>query len=214
MTESTAYSSPADRSTSTILRFQVLIDPHSHYDQVRILADGVEVIAPLWGDNLGINPVDFFDQPSLRSGGELIISRCSCGEIGCGSKRVHVRLTEDQVFWTFTGDSEAYYAFSKNAYLAEVERAANDFSWEDATRHIERLIRNIDFSALLKHNLRFEWVNGRSWVDGHWKEDTITLCFGITTGDYKQHMVYLPRLSDNPYEAVESVTYWLKEQEK
>jgi hypothetical protein len=189
----------------SILCFQVLPCPESNDDQVRILVDGVDIIETFWGDDLGIDPVEFFAQPSLRSDGELLISRCCCGVVGCGDGTVTVHMPGDQVFWISSNEPRFRHAFQRDSYLEEVNRAYKDFSWENPRRQMERRVSDLDFVPLFKNNLYFQWVSGRI------QRQIISLSF-FSTIENKQRIVHLPWKSDDPHEAVGIVAEWIKEQ--
>jgi hypothetical protein len=143
--------------------------PFSNDHQVRPVIDGIDLLRGLADDSLGIDPPQFFRQPALGRGGNLLIGRCSCGDVGCGAVRVDVAVTDRRVTWQF--GTERTYHFELQQYLDCFERASLNTTWESVGRTAERLVSSIDFARLSDQGYRFEWASTRI------TRACVTLCF-------------------------------------
>ena len=140
--------------------------PETNDHQLRPSIDGRDLLG---NDHLGLDPPEFFRQPALRSHGELLIGRCECGVIGCDDRAVTVERDVNSVCWRLGSGHDLQFAVTD--YDAELERAANDFSWESVGRHAERLVNAGLLGAVTSDGYRFRWSSTRI------RPDTITLCF-------------------------------------
>src|SRR5260370_41532648 len=111
--------------------------PTSNDHQVRPVIDGIDLLRDLADDSLGIDPPQCFRQPALGSSGNLLIGRCSCGDVGCGAVRVDIAVADRRVTWQF-GTERAYH-FELQQYLQCFERASLNTTWESVGRTAERL---------------------------------------------------------------------------
>jgi hypothetical protein len=114
-------------------------------------------------DMLGIDPPDFFASHALLKSGKLVVARCSCGEVGCGSATVQTLRGKNTFTWfNFSINTGLIkpLVFSRPQYDLAVETAMNDHSWETIERTAERLISELDFSKLKKYKLKFNWASG------------------------------------------------------
>jgi hypothetical protein len=100
---------------------------------VRPVIDGVDLLRDLADDSLGIDPPQFFQQPALGRRGNLLIGRCSCGDVGCGAVRVDVAVANGRVTWQF-GTERAYH-FELQQYLECFEGASLNTTWESIGRN-------------------------------------------------------------------------------
>jgi hypothetical protein len=114
---------------------------------------------------LGIDPPEFFAQPSLRQSGELLIGRCDCGCVGCGDEFVQSTVTDTEVTWLGRRQAPAGMTFSRSEFFSELDRAMADTSWESVERTAERLVSVIDFSSLADSGIQFEWASARLHSD-------------------------------------------------
>ena len=161
---------------------------------VRIFVDGEEPF--IAGHGLG-GFVGFDPREILLTGALLPIEpprrvalyRCSCGESGCGCVASVIRREGETITWsdprdyvgvfssplydgTITSEGKPYdfgdLVFDATQYLAEVERATNDRSWETTALLIARLL-----TAHLEA-ARTELVDEGyhlSWVAPWWEDD-------------------------------------------
>jgi hypothetical protein len=128
----------------------------SNDHQVRILVDEEDWL----GDSvLGIDPAEFFAQPALTIGGELLVGRCECGCVGCDDVTVRVVRDHDEVKWIDCSTSEL--TFSTTQFDSAVHRARNDFAWETPNRTAERLAANVLDGIVLQHGFSFQWASTR-----------------------------------------------------
>jgi hypothetical protein len=161
---------------------------------VRIFVDGEEPLAT--GHGLG-GFVGFDPRQILQSGAllpteparRIALYRCSCGEPGCGCVASVIERHGEKIVWSDPRDFVGVYhvpihdgditsagkpydfgdlVFDAAPYLAEVERATNDTSWETTALLIERLLtEHLDAS-------RDELVDvgyHLSWVAPFWEDD-------------------------------------------
>lgn len=140
--------------------------PETNDHQLRPYVDGDDWLA---GDQLGLDPPKFLRQPALRAEGELIVGRCACGVIGCDDRTVIVERSSHVVIWR--SESGRDLRFLQTDYDTEVERAANDFTWEPAGRTAERLVDNALLGKVTSDGYAFRWSSTRI------RPDTLTLCF-------------------------------------
>ena len=152
------------------LAFDVCPSPTSNDHQVRILIDGEDWLE---GNNLGIDPPEFFKQKALRDGGELLIGRCDCGCVGCDDIRVQVKRKELGVTWTVR--EGVFYFFAAKEYDRTIESGATDTTWEDANRTAERLVDDLFRGVVIEGGYVFDWASARI---GH---GIITLSFSSGT---------------------------------
>jgi hypothetical protein len=138
----------------------------SNDHQVRIIIDDVDLLGK---DYLGIDPPEFFTQANLYKTGELLIARCTCGELGCGDYILNVSLNGEKIIWS--GPPEFKLEFDKSQYFEAVKTAKNDHSWEDKNRRVERYVSNILKHTKTKDGYTFEWASARI------KDNTIFLSY-------------------------------------
>lgn len=138
------------------ISFQIQPASESNDHQVRILIDDEDILGK---DYLGIDPPVFFSQPNINKDGELMIGRCTCGDEGCSSYPVNVKVNENTISWT--DDHGLNLVFDRNDYAVSFNKAANDHSWEDINRRVERLVTNILKGTKTKDNYSFGWASAR-----------------------------------------------------
>ncbi len=130
--------------------------PASNDHQVRILVDGEDWL----GDSsLGIDPPEFFAQPALMVGGELLVGRCECGCVGCDDVAVQVVRRPNEVGWS--GLQGPVLKFAATQYDFAVDRAKNDLTWETPNRTAERLSANVLAGLVLSDGFAFQWASTR-----------------------------------------------------
>src|SRR5437879_6503613 len=117
---------------------------------------------------------------------ECLIGRCDCGVLGCGDVRVKVSLEGELVVWSAVQGTRGPVSFRLGQYLAEVERALVDHSWETPERAVSRHIRTgVDHQRLARSGMKFSWASGRAAAGAI----TIALC--LEPGPY-QVLVRIP----------------------
>jgi hypothetical protein len=138
------------------LNFVILPSPISNDHQVLPVIDGENCL----GDkSLGIDPLVFLRQKSLRNGGRLLIGRClGCGCIGCEDVVVDVSINGSMVEWVFSDGT--CRSFDSIAYESAIDRQKNDFSWEDYKRRTERLVNGSIRGASIGP-FQFQWASAR-----------------------------------------------------
>jgi hypothetical protein len=214
------------------LQFQVL-DAGPDHPVVRVLVDGKDpfaVAAPEWrgfdpGRMLGpcspLLPVDGL-------GRRVAVYRCSCGEAGCGVIAPVIVPSPDgrRVSWVdfrdYVGifmdplaepvdelEGKPWYLpdlhFDRDHYVAEIERASRDGSWETARRRTARLLYEhlAPMGLVLPPNL------GLAWTEPAWNEEGVTLMFEHLSREprlaSRQQMLRLTSDHDDPERAAQEM---------
>jgi hypothetical protein len=190
---------------SSVLQIEVKPSLDSNDHQVRFLVDGEEIIRSWWDDMLGLDPDDILVSPSpLRRDGRhtATIARCSCGVVGCGSNEVEIYPDDDAVVWRGVGEP---LRFGASDYLAELERAEQDTSWESADRTVARLVRlSVDRDHLVRHGLSFGWTSGRV------RPNEFTVSLNLEPG-FRQVLVSIPWTSQTPGQLASEITTLLRQ---
>jgi hypothetical protein len=182
------------------LGIEVHPSPETNDHEVRLFADGTDLIERYWSDMMGLDPDDILAEPCrLRGNAELsaiTIARCGCGVLGCGSIEIEIRRSEDRVVWSleeYFGDRSVELSFRMGPYDAEIDRALNDHTWETPDRTAARLLKaSVNRESLALNNLRFDWA---SQIDS----DTFTVSLTLQPGPY-QLLVHLPWRDESPSE--------------
>lgn len=181
------------------LQYQVL-DDRPDWPVVKVLVDGLdpfEIVAPGWR---GFDPAEMLGDTSpllpRDNGRRVAIYRCSCGEAGCGVIAAMIVPSPDghRVSWVdfrdYVGvfsdpveDSAAEHGgspwqlpdlhFERKQYLAEVQRATRDRSWETPRRRTARLLEQWlkPLGLVLPPDLPL------SWMSPAWNEDGAAIMF-------------------------------------
>ena len=177
--------------TESVREFQIEVrsSPQTNDHEVRLLADGEDLIQHFCSDMMGLDPSDLLVEPCPllveTDNHTAMIGRCYCGVVGCGSVEVKIHRDHDQVVWQSL-HSDAKVQFRASQYQAEIERALRDFSWEAPERMAARLIANaVDTKALEHSGFLFDWASGRC------KEGFMTVSLTLNPGPY-QILVKLP----------------------
>jgi hypothetical protein len=190
---------------SNVLHIEIKPSPDSNDHEVRFLVDGEDIIHSWWDDMLGLDPDEILVPPSsLRREGRhtVTIARCSCGIVGCGSNDVEIYPDDDAVVWRGVG---APLRFRASDYLAEVERAEQDISWEPAHRTVARLVRlSVDRERLARHGLTFQWASGRL------ETNVFTVSLNLDPG-FRQVLVTIPWSLQAPNQLALEITTLLKQ---
>ncbi|WP_405447867.1 hypothetical protein [Streptomyces erythrochromogenes] len=147
--------------------------------ETRILADGVPLIAALFGKGRGNPPEDLLDSGRLRAAPEpreVQLSEAYCTEGCCGALYVTIRRDGDEVVWDgwrgAIGPLPLPYRFDANDYDAELARAERDHSWCWPARSTARMI-----AAGLRDrpDLTSRWEAALSWVATDWRDPDTTV---------------------------------------
>jgi hypothetical protein len=182
----------------SILAFVFEPSPTSNDDQVRPEIDGFDVLRKLADDSLGMDPPEFFRQPALGIGGELLIGRCSCGVVGCGDVQVDVDEVNEIVTWRFRADQA--YQFELQQYLESFRSAAASTAWESVGRTAERLVSSIDFGKFVQQGYQLDWASTRI------ARGRVTLSF---SRQGTQRLFEIGWNDQDAEDAVERVRHWL-----
>ena len=173
----------------------------SHDHEVRVLIDGIDILTSVDKTSLGLDPVEFFDQPALDVGGELLIGRCGCACVGCCDTVVSSTHQDDVVVWKSDHSGLSEVRFIKVEYLESIRNGRMDTSWENLERTAERLIGKLDFSTFLDRGMVFQWASARM------QPDKIALSF-LRSG--KQELIYVDWNHRDPQEAVSAVAKYIR----
>lgn len=138
------------------LSFNIVPSPESNDHEIRILIDNEDFLG---NDYLGLDPPSFFSQGNFDKNGELMIGRCTCGVEGCCDFPVTVVVSQGNVLWTHNNGLNLI--FERHDYDISIEKAKNDYSWEDIKRKVERLTTNILKQSQTKDNYDFNWASAR-----------------------------------------------------
>ncbi|MCO6512403.1 MAG: hypothetical protein J5I65_16590 [Aridibacter famidurans] len=182
---------------SLTFTFSESVDTNDH--QVRPVIDGDDLLQTLESEFIGLDPPEFFSQDELKTGGNIILGRCTCGELGCDSFSATVRLGSEAVTWILRTDKRLKFRFAE--YFQAVQDAESNFSWETVERTAERFVSEIDFSRLREHGFNFQWASARI------AENTISIATMAGDG---QHLFNVSWDGSQPSEARDSVEAWAK----
>jgi hypothetical protein len=191
---------PADHDLSTLsLQFQVL-DDRPDWPVAAVMVNGQDPFAEIAKDWRGFDPAEILGPHSplypVGHGRRVAVYRCSCGEAGCGVIAPLIVTSPDgrRVSWVdfrdYTGvfiDPVSEWAredegrlwnlpdlhFDREQYLAEVERASRDQSWETPRRRTARLL----FSIIRPRELILPPDLELAWTSPAWSEDGVTVVF-------------------------------------
>jgi hypothetical protein len=161
------------RQMST-LRIEIVSSPETNDHVVRLLVDGVDIVAGLGG--IGLDPFDFFfPEPALAATADptsRTVGRCTCGVPGCGDIDIVVHRDGPCIVWSVTHvpNPAGDHRFDAVAHDAELERARLDHSWETPERTAARLVREglgPVRARLEQLGLRFDWASGRVEAGKH-----------------------------------------------
>ncbi|MEU4122122.1 hypothetical protein [Streptomyces virginiae] len=148
--------------------------------ETRILADGVPLVAALFGKGRGNPPEYLLDSGRLRAAPEpreVQLAEAYCTEGCCGALYVTIRRDGDEVVWDgwrgAVGPPPPPCRFDAAAYDAELARAERDHSWCWPARSTARLI-----AAGLRERpeLAARWELSQHWVGTDWRDpDAVVL---------------------------------------
>ncbi|MEU8238441.1 hypothetical protein AB0C07_09360 [Actinoplanes missouriensis] len=166
--------------------------------QVQVYVNDTEMTSV--GAGLGMDPYDLLipanrllATPGPRT---IPIARCGCGVYGCGSTDVTITRDGGLVHWDWSSEvpMSRGVSFATAQYDAEVERVADDHSWETAERTAGRLVlTHVDRPALQVHGLTVTWV-----ANDH--RDPEQFRVALQLGDDYQVFLDTPWLDSSPEE--------------
>lgn len=156
--------------------------------QLRIILDDVDITRRGCGmDPDELLPAGLAATVERR---RVVLVRCGCGDVGCGSTSAVIVRQGDQVLWVDWQTDQGGRApqdvhFDAAAYDSEVRRAHLDRAWEPEPRRIARqaqkLLTREVVDALAAHGLRDPrvigtddgavevWFDTGQWEHGHWQ---------------------------------------------
>jgi hypothetical protein len=180
------------------LRFDVL-DDGPDWPVVTIVVDGENPFGVVAKDWRGFDPGQILGEGSplapTGDGRRVAVTTCSCGIAGCGVIAPVIVTSPDgrRASWVdfrdFTGVFDGPIAdshdqegqpwllpdlhFDRQQYLAEVERATHDWSWETDRRATARLLGKQlrELNPTLPPDLKLRWAAPP------WGADGVELCF-------------------------------------
>ncbi|MBI5501084.1 MAG: hypothetical protein HY907_12635 [Deltaproteobacteria bacterium] len=139
--------------------------PETNDHEVVLRSEEGDLISRFGDGMIGLDPDDILVEPCpLLPAAEartVIVGRCDCGYVGCGSVEVTVSTDGRVVAWT-SKERPAGVRFDAVQYTAEVRRALAEHGWETPDRTVARLISSsIDRDHLAHSGLEFAWASGR-----------------------------------------------------
>ncbi|SEF18903.1 hypothetical protein SAMN04488561_6974 [Jiangella alba] len=204
---------------------------------VQVLIDGKDPFADAAPGWRGFDPADVLGRrspllPADGLGRRVAVYRCSCGITGCGVIAPVIVSSPDgtRVSWidfrdyvgVFIGPAEAStdqhegrpwdlpdLHFDREQYVAEVERASLDGSWETPRRRTARLL----YELLEPQDLVLPPDLGLAWASPAWSEDGVSLMFQhLSRGprlEVRQQMLRLASAHEDPAVAAEDMAHQL-----
>lgn len=213
------------------LQFQV-VDDRPDWPAVRVLVDGRDpfaAVAPGWR---GFDPAKMLGpgSPLLPEdlGRRVAVYCCSRGKPGCGVIAPVIVPSPDgrRVSWVDFRDYVGVFVgpvtesviedegrpwdlpdlhFDREQYVAEIERASRDGSWETDRRKTARLL----YERLEPLELVLPPDLGLAWASPAWSEDGVTLMFQrlirAPRFEVRQQMLRLTSTLDDPAQAAEDM---------
>jgi hypothetical protein len=194
------------------IEFRVQPTPEFDDHQVRILVNGIDIIPDKM---FGLDPVQsvenepaLLEQEALTKSGELTYARWSwqSGEIAYDT--FEVIRTDQTVIWTRDSMKGPSFTFAVNQYEEAIAQFRTDYSWETPKRTVERLIGDLDYSALKRYGMSFSWVSARAY-----NTDKIMVVFRLTEADGVSYGItcYLIWDQTNADEAARSMKHLLQQ---
>jgi len=178
-------------SQASTLRIQIALSVDTNDHEVKLLVDGNDVFRRLQG--MGLDPDDCALPAALMPAATprtTIIGRCDCGVRGCGDIDVRISLEEERIVWELAGEQ---FCFVAADYIAELERAGSDLSWETPDRSAGRLVRcGIEQvrTQLADHGLTFHWASGRVQAG--------SFTASIESAQESQILIHIPWTDESP----------------
>lgn len=167
--------------------------------QVRVYVDGLDYTYDSEG-SFGPHPTNLFKQEALLKGGTLIFAICCCGCEGCGDSIVDVSREAGRVIWRQAKRGER--EFEAAQYVAAVEKARADRSWEREIDTLQRLASEFNYSAFENEGWKF-----RSLYPNHEKQE-LTIYFDKSA--YNLRQCNLPCTIQDNEETLVTLKNWLQ----
>jgi hypothetical protein len=218
------------------LRFEV-VDDRPDWPVVAVLVDGRDpfaAVAPNWR---GFDPAKILGPGApllpVDRGRRVAVYCCSCGEPGCGVIAPVIFPSPDgrRVSWVdfrdytgvFDDPAEASLEdeeegrlwdlpdlhFSREQYVAEIDRASRDRSWETDRRRTARLLHE----RLEPMRLALPPGLSLAWVSPAWSETGVALMFqrviGVPQPAIDQQLLRLTSTLSDPDQAAEDMAQQL-----
>lgn len=222
----------SDSLSLLTLRFDVP-DDRPDWPVLTIRVNGEDPFEDVAKDWRGFDPGKMLGPSSPLvpddAGSRVAVYRCSCGEPGCGVIAPFIVASPDhrRISWVdfrdyvgvFVGPIEPAAAdydgkpwdlpdihFDRDQYIAEVQRATNDRSWETPPRLMARLLeeRVRPMDLVVPPNLTLRWVSPA------WDDEGVLLSFEHVAreGDdwqYSQQILHLASTERDPAAAAEDM---------
>jgi hypothetical protein len=219
-------SKATDNLAVLTLEFEILGVPDWPVLSIRV--DGERLFEKVAKDWQGFDPGSMLDRPSPLipddAGSRVALYRCSCGEAGCGVVAPFIVASPDhkRISWVdfrdyvgvFIGPTNPGSAdhdgkswdlsdlhFDYAQYVAEVQRATADRSWETPRRRLARLLEEhlTPMGLILPPGLSLNWVSPA------WKAEGVVLSFEHTAGRSGQQLLHLNSTRADPDQAAEDI---------
>lgn len=216
---------PAERDLATLsLRFKVL-DDRPDWPVTEVLINGEDPFVRVAQDWRGFDPPKIVGRESplipVPEGRRVAVYQCSCGVAGCGVIAPVIVASTDgkRISWLDFRDYTGVFIdpvadgvaevegrpwdlpdihFDREQYVAEVERASRDESWETPHRRTARLLSEL----LRPRNLVLPPDLGFAWASPAWNEAGVAVMFEhVSRGQQpgiRQHLLRLTSDSSDP----------------
>lgn len=222
------YAQPAAGRGLSVLSLQFeVVDSRPDWPVVRVPVDGRDPfagVAPGWR---GFDPPEILGphSPLLPAdrGRRVAVYCCSCGEPGCGVIAPVIVPSPDghRVAWTDFRDYVGVFAgpvsaadrgegrpwnladmhFSREQYVAEVEQASRDRSWETQRRKTARLL----YERLEPRGITLPPDFHLAWASPAWRGGGVAVMFESSAREprrgFRQKLLLLTSALDDPEEA-------------
>jgi hypothetical protein len=213
-----------------------VLDDNPDWPVVTILVDGVDPFQGVAKDWRGFDPHQILGKQAplqpIDGGRRVAVCTCSCGIAGCGVIAPVIVPSPDgrRVSWVDFRDYTGVFVspacdqiddeddaqsrrwdlpdlhFDRMQYLAEVDRAAKDWSWETDRRKTARLVRAAltPMNVTLPPDLRFDWA------EPPWQAEGVEISFrgrhdGSLLGQAGQVILRLTSSKADPVEAAADI---------
>src|SRR6266851_2773078 len=168
------------------LRIQVQPSPETNDHEVQLLVDGKSLVDCFSSGLIGFDPDDLLTDPcplrAENSSRPVIIGRCSCGIVGCGSVEVEIRRDHDHVMWMSMDSSQQVCFLLPNMMQRRVNQVMSpslDVTWRPGL--IASLAASISTALNMARILAQGWWYSARHGSGIWPlAKSRTACFGLS----------------------------------